>query len=108
MVTVIVLVAALVVPGTTLFGENVTIDSAGSPAADRLTSCVNGLLGSVEPSRIVKLTGFPRAAACEAGWAASVKSAATAASPVPVSDELCVPKLSTTVKEADSLPAVVG
>ena len=104
-----VLVAALATPGTTLLGENVTVAPAGRPVADRFTSRVNGLFGSAEPSSNVKLTAAPRLPVFEAGLPVSVKSAAIpVARPVPVSDELCVPTLSTIVKEADSLPVIAG
>lgn len=108
MVTAIVLVAALATPGTTLFGENVTVAPAGRPLADRFTSCVNGLFGSAEPSSSVKLTGVPRAPVSEPGVPVRVKSGGTAVAPVPVRAALCVPTPSTTVKEADSLPVIAG
>lgn len=56
------------------------------------------------------MTEAPADADCVGGVAAMVKSGAavTTATAVPVSAELCVPTLSTTVSDAVSLPAAVG
>ena len=50
MVTVMVLVVACVVPGTTLVGEKLTEVPLGRPAAVRATVLVKGLLRSAEAS----------------------------------------------------------
>jgi hypothetical protein len=50
MVTVIVLLAACVVPGTMLPGEKLTKVPSGRPAAVRATALVKGLFGSAEVS----------------------------------------------------------
>jgi hypothetical protein len=50
MVTVMVLVAACVVPGTTLVGEKLTEVPSGRPPAVRATALVKRLFGSAEVS----------------------------------------------------------
>jgi hypothetical protein len=52
-VMVIVLVAACVVPGTTLAGEKLTEAPAGSPLTASATGAVNGLPETVERSWMV-------------------------------------------------------